>query len=618
MTAILPVPHRFSENLNHIQYGAVTYSGGPLLVSAGPGTGKTRVLTHRVAWLLDQGASPSSILMLTFSCSAAQEMLTRAVKLAGRTKARLCGGTFHSVGQALLRRHGHHIGLPPNFSVLDRADSEDIIARLRLPHASVKGLPGRRDIMNLISAAASRMISVEELGCSPLAGRIAAEYASHKAAHSLLDFDDLLLFFHRLMAESETALEKINAEYQHILVDEYQDTNRIQAEIVRLLAPHGNVTAVGDEAQAVYSFRGADSASLSRFSQIFPGCAVAPLRHNYRSCSSVVAFSNAVMPGRDIYTEKTEGPLPLLIPAANDDSEAFRVGEKIASLLSEGFKPSEIAVLFRSEFHAAKLELEFVRRGIPYAKRGGKQKFHDAAHVKDMLAFFRVLLNPHDRPAWLRIFLQVDNVGDATADMLASTALSSDDPFAALNAVKPGAKWRGGWAVLLSLLNSVRTLERPCDIAEQAAFFVLPPHLRNHPDAPDKFRRRFERLTALLSTYHDLRHLVDDLSCAQPDEQEEEGISFYTIHAAKCREWRAVFVIGLAQGLFPDARVSAAQMDEERRLLYVAVTRAMERLFLSWPRRIVTADRRFMEAQMSVFLQDISPALYQTEGPPPF
>jgi DNA helicase II / ATP-dependent DNA helicase PcrA len=270
MTAFYAPPHRFSESLNVMQYAAVTHPGGPLLVSAGTGTGKTRVLTYRVAWLLDQGVLPSAILMLTFSCSAAQEMLARALKLAGRTKTSLQGGTFHSVGCDFLRRHGHHIGLPRNFTILDQSDSESIIGQLRAQHSPAKGFTGRAEIMNLISAAASRMQPVEESGCTSLVARIAADYTAYKSKNNLLDFDDLLLFFHRLLTESAAAREKITSQFQHILVDEYQDTNRIQAEIVRLLAPHGNVTAVGDWAQAVYSFRGADADCIRRFQQRRP------------------------------------------------------------------------------------------------------------------------------------------------------------------------------------------------------------------------------------------------------------------------------------------------------------------------------------------------------------
>jgi DNA helicase-2/ATP-dependent DNA helicase PcrA len=619
MTAFYAAPHRFSESLNVVQYQAVTHPGGPLLVSAGPGTGKTRVLTYRVAWLLDQGVPSSAILMLTFSCSAAREMLARAAALADRTKTKLQGGTFHSVACDCLRQHGWRIGLARNFSILDRPDSESIIGQLRVQHGAVKGLPGRGEILNLISAAASRMRSVEEQGVTPLVARIAADYAAFKAKNSLLDFDDLLLFFHRLLTESADAREKITSGLQHVLVDEYQDTNPIQAELVRLLAPHGNFTAVGDWAQAVYSFRGADADCIRRFPQDFPGCAEIELRHNYRSTPEIVAFSNAALPGRRLYTDSPSGPLPLIFSASHDEAEAFWVADKIAFLLADGLPAQDIAVLFRSEFHAAALELELARRGLAYSKRGGKGKILDSAHVKDTLAFFRILLNPYDRLAWTRIFLQLDHVGEKTASDLADLALSSDDPFTALQQVKPRPNWQDGWGVLTALLNSIRALSKPSEIAEQVIHYILPFYARRHPDDYEKRQRGLDRLAALLSSYIDIQRLVDDLACAQPEEEQEGGrVSLFTIHAAKCREWKAVFVIGLTHGLFPDCRVPASQMEEERRLFYVAVTRAMNQLFLSWPRRIMTADRRFMQAPMSLFLQDIKPALYQTPAPLPF
>jgi DNA helicase-2/ATP-dependent DNA helicase PcrA len=617
MTAFYAPPHRFSESLNVIQHQSVTHPRGPLLVSAGPGTGKTRVLTYRVAWLLDQGVPSSAILMLTFSCSAAQEMLARAAALADRTKTKLRGGTFHSIACDFLRQYGWHIGIDRHFTILDRADSESIVGQCRAAHASVKGLPGRADILNLISAAASRMRSVEEQGATSLLARIAADYAAFKTANNLLDFDDLLLSFRRLL-ESE-AREPIVSQFQHVLVDEYQDTNPVQSEIVRLLAPHRNVTAVGDWAQAVYSFRGADSDCIRRFPQDFPGCAEIELRHNYRSSAPLIAFSNAVLPGRHLYTDKPGGVRPLIYSAANDEDEARWVADEISALLADGFHAPDIAVLYRSEFHATALELELVRRAMPYTKRGGKNNLLDSAHIKDTLAFFRILLNPHDRLAWTRIFLQLDHVGEKTASDLADLALSSDDPFAALQQVKPRPNWQNGWGILVSLLNSIRALSRPWEIAEQVMLYILPFYARRHPDDYEKRQRGLDLLSSLLASYTNIQHLLDDLACELPNDDDQTGkIILSSIHSAKCREWRAVFVIGLTQGLFPDSRVSASQMEEERRLLYVATTRPMERQFLSWPRRIMTADRRFTYAPMSIFLQDIKSELYQTPASPPF
>lgn len=620
MTAFAPILHRFSEDLNAIQYAFVTHpSAGHVLALAGPGTGKTRVLTYRVAWFLDQGASLDSVLMLTFTNSAADEMLSRATKLAGRMsrKRKLFGGTFHSVANSFLRQHGHHIGLDRKFVILDQADALGVVAQLRSCCAS-KNLPGKAEILNLISASANSMTAPDSLARAArwpqgFAACIAKEYAAFKRQHNLLDFDDLLTFFLLLLKESETAREKIAAQYHHVFVDEYQDVNRIQAEIVRLLSSHGSVTAVGDDAQSVYSFRGADLTNILRFQDDFPGCAVFNLRHNYRSLSPVIAFTNAVE-GKSLYTDKSGGSLPAVYPALDEMQEACWVADKIQALLAEGLDASAIAVLFRAGFHAARLELELSGRGILYNKRGGV-KVSDSAHVKDVLAFFRILVNPYDRMAWTRIFLLLDNVGEKTASLLSDIACGGADPFQALKSVSPRPAWQFGFSMLLAVLDGIRPLHCPCDIVEYVIPYVQGYFVRRHPDDIVKRQRGLDWLADLLSGYTDLQMLVDDLTCEPSAEASSEPrLSLYTIHAAKGREWRAVFVIGLTQGLFPDYR--AAQLDEERRLFYVACTRASELLFLSWPGRIMTPDRRLVNAPMSPLLRDVSPALYQTEMVP--
>jgi len=611
MTACIPIPHRFAEDLNSTQYAAVTYSGGPLLVTAGPGTGKTRVLTYRVAWLLDQFIPASSILMLTFSNSAADEMLSRAAKLAGRS-AKLFGGTFHSVGCRFLHQYGHHIGLP-RFTILDRDDAEGIIAQLRHSSGSAKGLPSKTEILNLISAAANTLRSVEELGASSFMISIAKAYAAYKRQHSLLDFDDLLTCWLGLLLESDYVREQIVSQFQYVLVDEYQDTNPVQEAILRLLVPHGNITAVGDDAQSIYAFRGVDSGCLRRFREDFAAAEVT-LRHNYRSLSPLISFSNAVMPGKNLYSDKLGGLLPLFHPVADEADESSFVAGQIQLLLAQGLPASEIAVLFRSARHADRLDLELTALGIPFDRRGGF-KASKSAHVKDALAFFRILIDPKDRLAWTRIFLQLDNVGEVTAAALTATALASADPLAALAAFDSKPSWCDGFGILLSLLRSIWFSNRPDHVAADVINYILPFYARRHPDDFSKRQHGFDRLAEMLASYYDMQHLVDDLACFSDDTPAGDRISLYTIHAAKCREWGAVFIIGLAQGLFPDARVSPAQMEEERRLFYVAATRAREQLFLTWPRKITTADRRTVTAPLSVFLQGKS-GLLRTETVP--
>jgi DNA helicase-2/ATP-dependent DNA helicase PcrA len=627
------------EVLNEAQYEAVTHGAGPLLVIAGAGSGKTRTLVYRMAHLIENSVDPGSILLLTFTRRAAQEMLWRAGQLVNRSCHQVVGGTFHATANMLLRRYGSHLGFPSGFTIIDRADAEGIINLLKSSlglSGAGKRFPSKRMIMNILSGAVNKSRSVEELVYDQHIHlsefiddlhTIQDHYSRFKRDHALMDYDDLLTNWHRLLAESEQARQEVTAQFSHILVDEYQDTNLLQARIVRLLAHgHDNVMVVGDDSQSIYSFRGADFYNIMRFPEEFPGTRIIKLEENYRSTQPILSLTNSIIASAEekftktLFTRRREGSRPVLFTAASESAEARFVAETIDELLEKGTDMSEIAVLFRSGFHSFKLEMELNSRFIDFEKRGGL-KLTESAHIKDILSFLRVLVNPWDNLSWNRILLQIDKVGPKTAQKILATVRSAADPFAALAGYKPAPAWREGFDKLVRLFADMRKEERT-----PAALFVLllayyePIFEKIYYDDYPKRRKDIDQVRALISEYGDLQSFVDDTALDPPESGHDASadrdgygrLVLSTIHSAKGLEWDAVFVIGLAEGRFPhQSAVPGEQWEEERRLLYVAATRARRKLFLTYPREMVTADRKFTRSVVSPFVREINPGLYE-------
>ncbi|WP_446009969.1 ATP-dependent helicase [Candidatus Electrothrix sp.] len=632
------------EGLNSSQHKAVTHGEGPVLVIAGAGSGKTRTLVHRMAWLLDQGVPPESILLLTFTRRAAQEMLHRAGRISGQACNRVVGGTFHASANMLLRRHGHHLGFGGGFTIIDRGDAEGIVNLIRNSLGLVgkdKRFPSKRIILNLLSGAINKSRKLEDLICETQSHlieftndiiKIRKGYEEFKLNNALMDYDDLLVNWQRLLAESVQARMEISSLFRYILVDEYQDTNLIQAQIVRLLAyGHDNVMVVGDDAQSIYSFRGADFYNIMRFPEQFPGAEIIKLEQNYRSVQPILALTNAVIAqAEEKYTKELfseiEGKVkPVVYSARNEAGEARFIVEKMKSLVKAGTEEKEIAVLFRSGFHSYKLEMELAAHSLDFEKRGG-MKLTEAAHIKDVLSFLRVLINKWDNLSWNRILLQLEKIGPKTALKILDRILADDEPITALAAYKTTAKWKGALQRLAQAMAGMDRLElTPSGVFDLVMEYYRPIFERIYHDDYPKRARDLEQLKALIGGYGDLQSFVDDTTLDPPEnapgaqETAPKKLILSTIHSSKGLEWDVVFVIGLSEGRFPHQKTlpESEQWEEERRLLYVAATRARKQLFLTYSRTIMTPDRKFLNVVMSPFLREINPGLYIHEDPAP-
>ncbi len=624
------------QQLNDPQRRAVTTMDGPVLVIAGAGSGKTRTLVYRVAYLMEQGVAPESILLLTFTRKAAQEMLWRAGNLLHNSCSGVVGGTFHAVANMLLRRYGASIGFDSSFTIIDRADAEGIVNLLK----SSLGLGGRgrqfpskRIIVNMFSGAVNKSMQLEDLVYDQYAHlsehlddllTLQNHYTEFKRNHSLMDYDDLLTNWKRLLEEVPDARTAISNRFSHIMVDEYQDTNLVQAEIIRLAAAtHDNVMAVGDDSQSIYSFRGADFFNIMRFPQIFPQTCIIKLEENYRSTQPILSLTNDIIRNAtDKYTKtlftRIEGNVkPRLFAADDERQEALFIAKKIKRLHEEGMPLEQMAVLFRSGFHSFKLEMELNAAGLDFEKRGGL-KLTESAHIKDVLSFLRILVNPRDNLSWNRILLQISKIGPKTAQKITTAISSSQDPFLTLSQYPAGAGWKRGLRELSVLFDRLRQTDSPPALFDIAMQYYAPLFEQIYADDYPKRQKDLEQLKGIIATYDDLQVFIDDTALDPPEsdfvsEMGDRGkLVLSTIHSAKGLEWEVVFVIGLAEGRFPHpAAESGGQWEEERRLLYVAATRAKKILYLCYPRDLMTVDRRFQRVGMSPFLRELRSGLYE-------
>jgi ATP-dependent DNA helicase UvrD/PcrA len=607
----------YAAELNAAQHDAATTLAGPVLVIAGAGSGKTRTLVYRVARLVESGVAPAQILLLTFTRKAAEEMLTRASTLVGGSCDRVAGGTFHSFANLVLRRAGRPVGLEPGFTILDRSDAEDVLNLLR----SRAGLdrkdrrfPRKNTILEVLSMAVNRSMQVPEVvadGWPHLLDhlddlvRLGEQYTRYKRDRGLVDYDDLLVLLRDLLHDAPETAERLSDTYRYVMVDEYQDTNRLQAEIVRGLAvTHDNVMAVGDDSQSIYSFRGANFRNIMDFETLFPGTRLITLEENYRSTPPILGLANAIIDrAPEKYTkilraQATSGERPVLVRCPDDRGQSRFVCQRILELREEGVALDDIAVLFRSSYHSFDLELELQRHDIPFVKRGGF-KFIETAHVKDVLAHLRVVANPRDAVSWHRVLLLLDGLGPKTADDVLRHVGDAGDVVEAADRLADYPK-RGAYSKelgrLAQLLRTVAPEERsPGEQVNEVVGFYAPMLRHLHPDDFPKREKDLEHFLTIAARYRSLRSLLSDMALEPPSdsvgdvlatEGEDEGLlTLSTIHSAKGLEWRAVFVIGLVDGRFPSYQNlrSQEEVEEERRLLYVAVTRAKEFLYLSYP-----------------------------------
>ncbi|MFC1523990.1 ATP-dependent helicase [Thermodesulfobacteriota bacterium] len=626
------------QDLNPAQYQAVTSSNGPVLVIAGAGSGKTRTLVYRVAYLVEQGIPPENILLLTFTRKSAQEMLYRASGLLDETCQQVLGGTFHAVANLLLRRHSHLLGYPANFTILDQSDAEGIInlikSSLNLGGAG-KRFPTKRLLMNILSKAVNKSIDLEEvleehyvhlMDYSEDIATIQRHYRKFKMEHHLMDYDDLLVNWHALLNDFPATRQEISDRFQYILVDEYQDTNPIQAGIVRLLAdPRNNIMAVGDDSQSIYSFRGADFRNIMDFPDLFPDTTIIRLEENYRSTQAILTTANAIIENarekftKTLFTNIPGGDKPTVYAARNESEQARFIADTIAERKEQGVPLSEIAVLFRSGFHSYKLELELNNRRILFEKRGG-QKLTESAHIKDLLAHFRVIVNQQDSLSWNRILLLLDKIGPKTARTIVDAIMQDEDPITALQAYPANQqKFRPLIALgemLIGLRNPALTPVAQFDLAMH---YYQPNFEKIYHDDYPRRSKDLEQLREILTGYTDLRSFLDDTaldpppgldSTNDPDMHDDDRLILSTIHSAKGLEFDTVFIIHLTEGKFPPVQAFQDEiLEEERRLFYVAATRAKARLFLTYPREVMSMDRKITRGLVSPFLGEIPSTL---------
>ncbi|MFH1902752.1 MAG: ATP-dependent helicase [Candidatus Omnitrophota bacterium] len=635
----------FAQELNAEQYRVVTEGDGPCLVLAGPGSGKTRTLVYRVAYLLNQGVSPAEILLLTFTNKAAKEMLRRVELLWGRFPAGLVGGTYHHCGNFSLRRYAEAVGYTRAFGILDRSDSKSFVseALAELKITKDKRFPKAEIILGIISFVANSCRDIAPVILSqypyleqfiPEIERTAIVYRRRKKEANVMDYDDLLSNWLYLFSVSPSAREFYQEKFRYILVDEYQDTNRLQFEIIKALAEkHRNVMVVGDDGQSIYSFRAAEIKNVLDFSKVFPKARIFRLETNYRSAPEILKLANeSIKKNRNQFpktlkSSRASGPKPALVSVENGFGEAQFVTRRILDLLSEKIPLSEIAVLFRARYQATELEMALTGQGIPYIVRGGL-RFYEQAHVKDVLSYLSLLVNARDEIAWRRILLQVEGIGPGYFKRIYEQIRQTDQPLTAFCNSGPltGIPFRSQPGVA-NLRKLFRELAPPEILSQpaKAIKIILDAEYRayclaTYPDGPERILE-IEELTKIAALFDSTERFLSETIMGESYQDEmfkdESGtgkkfLTLSTIHQAKGLEWKAVFILSLTDGRFPHIKATQNRegLEEERRLFYVAVTRAKSILYLLQPRVSSGWDGNVTQ-RLSPFVQELPEGCYQ-------
>ena len=608
----MAVPINYEEVLNPSQLEAVTTREGPLLVIAGAGSGKTRTLVYRVARLVETGVAPERILLLTFTRKAAGEMLERAANLADERCRFVSGGTFHSLAHRVLRGAAHHLGFENSFTILDRSDMEEVIQALvqdmNIGRGAIR-FPKRATLANILSKAANMECGIEALMAeeygqfleyAPQVIKLQALYKAYKRDNQLMDYDDLIVFLRELLAGNEEIRTALSEQYRYIMVDEYQDTNAIQADIVKELAKdHRNIMVVGDDAQSIYSFRGANYKNMFDFPRLFPEAKLIKLEQNYRSTQPILSLTNALMgQAREkftkcLFTERKNGELPRVVDTGTEPDQAVFVCSTIQDEMARGRSIKDFAVLFRAGYHSFELEVELARRGIPFVKYGGF-KFMESAHIKDVLAYLRVIANREDGVSWGRILRMVKRIGPGKSQAIIEWMKENRCSPAQIGGWPGAGKAEEGLKGLAALLGELSSRDvTPAGAVERVIDYYKPILQEKFDDFPRR-EKDLEQLVPMAARYRKLRLFLDDLLMEPPNSaadmgmvKKEDCLTLSTVHSAKGLEWPVVFVIWVMEGYFPPARANVQEgaLEEERRLMYVAATRARDRLILCYPGR---------------------------------
>ena len=637
-----------------VEHGVKDGDTRPLLIVAGAGSGKTNTLAHRVAHLIRHGADPARILLLTFSRRAAQEMERRAeTVLAGVQRGVVSlpwSGTFHAIGARLLREYAPRIGLDEAFTIHDRGDAEDLMGLVRHElglDSTEQRFPKKGTCLSIYSRAVNGQEHLDVVlaqffpWCAQWEAelrRLFAAYVEAKAEQNALDYDDLLLYWAEMMAEPSLA-EEVGARFDHVMVDEYQDTNRLQARILLAMKPQGQgVTVVGDDAQSIYAFRGATIRNILDFPKQFQQPArIITLERNYRSTQGILDVSNAVIEqaqerhAKKLWTEIPTKQKPQLVLVPDEAMQARFVAEQVLNLREAGIALNSQAVLFRASAHSAPVELELMRRDIPFVKFGGL-KFLEAAHVKDLLAILRLAENPKGKMAGLRVAQLIPGVGPGTAQRFMELLSTASEPNAAIEAFQPPHQSREDWPRFAELFTGLRGpgLTWPADV-ELATHWYLPHLDRLYDNAPVR-KGDIEQLQQMAKGYPSRERFLTELTLDPPEATsdragppllDDDYLILSTIHSAKGQEWTSVHVLNAVDGCIPSdmSTGSGAEIEEERRLLYVALTRAKSYLQVIVPQRFyVTQQRgvgdRHLYAGRTRFIDDATAQHFEVIGWP--
>jgi DNA helicase-2/ATP-dependent DNA helicase PcrA len=637
----------YQAELNAQQYAAVSAPPGAALVIAGAGSGKTRTLTYRVSYLVENGVAPSNILLLTFTNKAAREMLERVRGLIPADLSGLWSGTFHSVGNRILRRHPEAAGLEEGFSIMDREDQKEmldgVIAGLGLD-AKAKRFPKGDVVGEVLSHAINTRKPLEDvlvekfphfLEFEAQIAEVGRRYEVRKKEANSVDFDDLIEKPLRMLRAESALAEQYQRQFQFVLVDEYQDTNHIQSEFIDLLsARHRNLMVVGDDAQSIYSWRGADFRNILEFPKRYPGAQVYRIETNYRSVPEILAVANAAIAlnerqfRKELVAVRPAAPVrPGWVALGDSSQQAAFIARRILDLREEGIELEEVAVLYRAHFHSMELQMELTRLGIPFQITSGL-RFFEQAHVKDVAAFLKFAVNPRDEVAFKRMIRLLPGIGARSADQiwgqLGAYRQSAEESgpqkgwSARFSEFKVPSKALKGWQQLGFTLDEISPFGQvipPGDMIRAVLEAVYDDYGKAEFANYDQRREDLNTLAEFAGRYREPAEFLDQLALmsgldsdpADADLEEEGRVTLSSVHQAKGLEWRAVFVIWLAEGMFPSSRSleSEESVEEERRLFYVAVTRAREELYLTYPHLRLNAGYGEMLQRPSRFIQEL-------------
>lgn len=621
----------YEEDLNEAQLEAVKSKDGPILVIAGAGSGKTKTLTYRVARLIEDGIKPENILLLTFTKKAAAEMLSRATIVLDNRCEKVAGGTFHSFANIILRKYSKLLGLKNNFTIMDRADCEDVINHIvgQLFPKKEKRFPKKSTLLDIYSKSINKVTPTKQIiadefpqfaHCEDKIIEVHKAYVAYKRENSVLDYDDLLLYIKLLLENNDGLRKRLSNEYKYIMVDEYQDTNTLQADVIRLLASeHNNIMAVGDDAQSIYSFRGANFRNILDFPRLFENTKIIKLEQNYRSTQNILKLTNEIISKakekytKNLFSNIVSPQVPALICAKDTQMEADFICQRILELLDEDISLSDICVLTRNARMSYNLEIELSKRAIPFQKFGGP-KFMETAHIKDVVAHLRVILNPDDVISLTRILLLLKGVGASTVNNIMPIIKGDLKPDIKL---LPSNKSQSLTPLFNTLgqLRNYSTTKKPEEIVS-AVINYYRPILKDKYDDYSKREKDLDHFEYLSTQYSNLEDFISDLALEPPDasvegmykkNSDDEALTISTIHSAKGLEWDSVFIIGAVDGRFPSAYSfnSEEEMDEELRLMYVATTRAKNNLYITYPVDMYDYSMNMVLSKPSRFLDGI-------------